>query len=679
MNNMKKQLLWSLAVVCSSSAGMAYDLQSEIDAAAARGGGEVVVQTGEREMRPFSLKSNVTLRLEEGAVLLASTNIADYASALGERYFIYAGDATNVAIVGKGAIDGRGAAFREKRGLKGESQPQALPVLMRFSRCRDVRLEGFEYRNGAAWGCHIRNCDGVVMRGVKCFNHVNNTNDGIDIESANVLIEDCDIDADDDAISIKTESDKSFAVTNVVIRNCRLASCCNAFKCGTGSYADVKDVLVENCVFTRAAANHRFSWWQTIPGVTNRICGISVIALEVVDGGRMDGVTVRNIKMDGYQTPVFVRHHRRHEPQPGKETYLRNVLIENLRGVADSRIASSITGISGLRPRGITLRNVSLVVPGGGTEEDAARPVPERETAYPESFMFGKQPLPACGFYVRHADDVAFENVEVRCANPDAREMFVFDDAGELGPAGIECVAHRGYWNKAIPENTVEAMKRAYDCGADWVETDFNLMPDGSMLCFHDPKTRDRVIKPPFHVPTLEEILAVVPKDRHVQCEIKKYGGEYAAKFDAAVKAAGLKPENIVVSGFSADNLKDFKRRAPHYRTMWLVGAGQLKDGGAASVGKIIEKAREIGAFAVCPGAVVASKAGWTRAESAKIRSAGFSFRLFGVNKPEMLSYAARVGAEAFTCNFYEDAFKWAAEKGVKLKPTKAGVRKNRK
>ena len=100
---------------------------------------------------------------------------------------------------------------------------------------------------------------------------------------------------------------------------------------------------------------------------------------------------------------------------------------------------------------------------------------------------------------------------------------------------GMECIAHRGYWNAEIPENTVEAIKCAYEYGADWVETDFNLMPDGKMLCFHDPKTRDRTIKPPFHVPTLEEVLAVVPKDRHIQCEIKTYGDEYAAGFSFRV------------------------------------------------------------------------------------------------------------------------------------------------
>ena len=411
------------------------DLQDEIDVAAARGGGIVRVEAGEHETRPFVLKSNVTLELAEGAVLLASTNISDYAAGLGVRHFIYAECATNVAIVGKGIIDGRGGVFREMRGQRGEQQPRALPILMRFSRCRNLRLDGFTYRSSGSWGCHLRNCDGVVVKRVKCFNHVNKTNDGIDIESANVLIEDCDIDSDDDAIAFKTESDKSFAVTNVAIRNCRLASSCNAVKFGTGSYADFKDITVENSRLERPKAQWRFDWRKSIPGVTNRLCGIAGLALEVVDGGRMDNVTIRNISMEGYQTPIFIRHHHRHEPKGGKvDTYLRNVLIENVRGVAESRIASSITGVparrgaSDRRPQNITLRNISLAVPGGGTEKDATAKVPEKDGAYPESFMFNKMPLPAYGFYVRHADNVTFENVEVRPMAPDAREKFVFDD-----------------------------------------------------------------------------------------------------------------------------------------------------------------------------------------------------------------------------------------------------------
>ena len=236
--------------------------------------------------------------------------------------------------------------------------------------------------------------------------------------------------------------------------------------------------------------------------------------------------------------------------------------------------------------------------------------------------------------------------------------------AGEGEPRPIECVAHRGYWNAEIPENTVEAIRRAYAVGANWVETDFNLESDGRMLCYHDAKRRDAVIKPPFRVPTLEEVLAVVPKDRGLQCEIKTYGPGYAEKFDRAVRAAGLSETNIIVSSFKADALKDFKRLKPSYRTLLLAGVGEKTTPEA-----LIAKGRDLGVFAICPGATQAKQRGWSAAEADKIRAAGFSFRLFGVNTPEMLKFAAETRAEAFTCNFFEAAFTWAKSAGIKLVP----------
>ena len=103
-----------IGVIFSCAAqGAMLDLQPQIDAAAAKGGGTVCVPPGEHEVMPFELKSNVTLQLADGAKLLASTNIADYAADLGARCFIYAENATNVAVVGKGVLDGRGGVFRE--------------------------------------------------------------------------------------------------------------------------------------------------------------------------------------------------------------------------------------------------------------------------------------------------------------------------------------------------------------------------------------------------------------------------------------------------------------------------------------------------------------------------------------------------------------------------------------
>lgn len=407
-------------------------IQRAIDAAALRGGGVVRVSPGEHVIRPLVLKSGVTLHLERDAVLLASTNRSDYVVRDGSPVLVGAFDATNVAIVGDGVIDGRGHAFEERQGLSGESQPVALPVLMRFSRCRNVRLEGFAFRQAAAWGIHLRNNDGVVVRRVKAFSHVNESNDGIDIESRNVLVEDCELDTDDDALVFKSESDPSFAITNVLVRNCTLASCCNFIKFGTGSYGRWKDIRVENCRLRRAGASWRFDWRKRIPGVTEPITGLAAIALEVVDGGQMENVTVRNISWEGgVQTPLFVRLDRRHGPASGCQTFFRNVLIENVCGDAESRLACSVTGVPGLRLSGVTLRNIDLTFMGGGTPEEARAVVPEAIGEYPDSYMFGHSALPAWGIYFRHCADVNIDGVTLRLkpGGIDAREPVVLDDS----------------------------------------------------------------------------------------------------------------------------------------------------------------------------------------------------------------------------------------------------------
>ncbi|MBQ6915999.1 MAG: hypothetical protein IJQ65_09770 [Kiritimatiellae bacterium] len=427
--------------------GKTSDLQALIDEASAAGGGVVTVSPGVHELRPIALKSGVTLRLERGAVLQASANLADYAARDGSPVLVGAFDATNVAVVGEGVIDGRGSFFKEKDGLPGESQPVATPVLMRLSRCCGVRLEGFTFRDAAAWGVHLRNCDGVQVRRVKAFCHVNKSNDGIDVESRNVLIEDCDLDTDDDALVFKSESDPAFAITNVAVRNCRLASCCNAIKFGTGSYGLWRDIDVHDCVVTRAARTWRFDWRKPsrehpvpsdafpkpMPGVTNAVTGLAAIALEVVDGGRMENVRVRNIDIQsGFQTPIFIRMERRHPPMDDVPTCMRDVLIENVKGTAESRIACSITGLPYVRPTGITLRNVSLRFPGGGTAEDAVKVPRECEADYPDNYMFDQEALPAWGFYIRHADDIRFENVSLSLLSPDARPKIVREDVKDF-------------------------------------------------------------------------------------------------------------------------------------------------------------------------------------------------------------------------------------------------------
>ena len=405
-------------------------LQERIDSVAAQGGGVVRVEAGEHEIRPLRLRSGVTLELADGARLLASTNLEDY---VGYRAVVDADCVTNVALVGRGTIDGRGRHFREPKPLPGAAQP-TVPMLLRFHRCKDVRIEGVTYRQSGSWGMHLRNCDGVVVRGVTCFNHNNRQNDGIDIESKNVLIEDCDIDSDDDAICFKAESDKSFVVENVRVRNCRLASTCNFIKFGTGSYGLWRNIVVENCTLCRPAEKFRFCWRERsggrgLPGVTNVVTGLAGIALELADGGRMEDVTVRDITMTGgVGTPLFARLERRHKNEDGVDSNFRNVVVERVRMTepAESRIASSITGVPGMNITGITVRDCEFLFPGGGTFAEADETdIPENEKGYPEFFMFGKKALPAFGLYLRHADGIVITNVSLRTVSPDARPPIV--------------------------------------------------------------------------------------------------------------------------------------------------------------------------------------------------------------------------------------------------------------
>ena len=97
-----------------------------------------------------------------------------------------------------------------------------------------MRVEGVTLTNPASWTCYFKECDGVLARKVTIFSHANYNNDGFDIDSKNVLIEDCTVDSDDDAICPKSDN-PNFVPENIEVRNCRLASNCNFIKFGTSS------------------------------------------------------------------------------------------------------------------------------------------------------------------------------------------------------------------------------------------------------------------------------------------------------------------------------------------------------------------------------------------------------------------------------------------------------------
>ena len=311
----------------------AEDIQSRIDAAAALGGGVVRVSSGLHVSPALRLKTGVTLHLEKGAVLRAETNLCAYAINEGHA-FILAESADRVAIEGEGVIDGGGDLFPAD-SLDFRQQPR----LVWFRDCRDVRIEGVTLRNGRRWLCYLARCDGVLVRKVKIRSLHQRKGDGFDIESKNVLIEDCDIETQDDSIVFKAHS-MDYAVENVTVRNCRLASNCNLIKVGTETLGTIRNIVVEDCVCRRASttfAHDRSEWVEFIfgSGTSNMLVNAWPTERSGRDGLTLSGMTPDTDytvfmcveDFDGNVSPMYFETIRTAEIQVGPDPTINMALV----------------------------------------------------------------------------------------------------------------------------------------------------------------------------------------------------------------------------------------------------------------------------------------------------------------------------------------------------------------
>jgi len=394
-------------------------IQQAIDVCSDQGGGTVIIPGGTFKTGSLVLKDHVKLQLEKNAILLSSSDIMDFPGDQSSKSLILIDQVENVSLTGTGIIDGRGDAF-----TVAEAAPDR-PFLVLVRDSKNIRIEGVSLRNSAFWTLKLLGNEKVKINGISIYSHVNYNNDGIDIDSKDVIISDCIIDSDDDALCFK--SDRRSVCENVVVTNCILASNCNFIKMGTSSFGGFRNISISNCILRPASESNIRYWNKTIPGITDSITGISGIALEVVDGGFMDQVTISNISMRGVQTPVFIRLGSRRNPTGS----LRNVLISNITATTHSLIPSSITAVPGFYVENVVLRDMIIQCRGGGTEKDARRQVPEMEKAYPENRMFGYS-LPAYGLYIRHARNITLDNIRLSLLNPDIRVAIWLEDAHQI-------------------------------------------------------------------------------------------------------------------------------------------------------------------------------------------------------------------------------------------------------
>ena len=415
-------------------------IQFAIDYIHKQGGGRLVFDVGRFLSGSIHLKSNVTLHLLEGAVLLGSLNPMDYDRKIFTG-FILSHDQQNIAITGKGVIDGQGRQLARNiveivhKGLIKDAfrndRPEAeiRPMLVYFRSCAKILIKGITLRNGACWVQTYDQCKNLLIDSITVDSRAFWNNDGIDIvDCDSVAITNSYIDADDDGVCLKSH-DPNAVCQNITVRNCTIRSSANGIKFGTASHGGFRNIRLMN--------NKIFDTYR------------SALALEAVDGGFIENVEADSLQVFNTGHAIFLRIGERVK---GKRSKLENIKIKNVSAeIAATKPDSGyeyegpiedmprnisppiiIAGLPGAPITNVTFNNIELKHPGGGNplfakillnELDS---VPEKPAAYPEFSMFRE--LPAWGVYIRHGKDIQFTNLKLSCNKKDYRTAIVLDD-----------------------------------------------------------------------------------------------------------------------------------------------------------------------------------------------------------------------------------------------------------
>lgn len=427
-------------------------IQKAINYINENGGGRLVFSVGRYLTGTIQLKSNVTIRLEEGAVLVGSTNIYDYNNNNPYTALVYAEKEQNIGITGKGVIDGQGREVAYnlidqihngiiKDDLRNDRPTTRRPRAIYLRECKNVEITDITIKNSADWVQVYDQCQNLKIDRITVDSKAFWNNDGMDIvDCKDVKVTNSFIDATDDGICFKSH-DATKMGENVEVRNCVVRSSANGIKFGTvtaGGYKNFK--IINNKVYDtyRSAITIATPDGGSIENIlvdslysynTGNVIYLRIGARRDKSHiGSMNGITIQNVYAEVPNT----------KPDAG---YEYEGPIEDLpRNISPA----SIVGLPGHDITNVTLRNIQIVLPGGGNSNYAYRglkpaeldSIPEMPASYPEFSQFKE--LPAWGFYVRHAKNITFENVTLTAKARDYRPAIVLDDVKGITFTGMK-------------------------------------------------------------------------------------------------------------------------------------------------------------------------------------------------------------------------------------------------
>ena len=429
-------------------------VQAAIDAANRDRGGVVVVPAGDFVIGTVELKSNVTLHLSAAGKLLGSPRHEDFSRGKGvppgngNVVMLYAAEAENVTIEGRGTVDGNGATFYtgygdgtgpRTPGAPPSTSPRNVerPHLFVFHKCSNLVLRDAFFTRSAYHCCRILKCDHVRIDGIRIYNRVNKNNDGFHFnDSTYVHIANCTVQCQDDACAL-FGSNKFVTVTN-----CSFSTRWSVFRFGGG---ECENVTVSNCVI-----------YDTYGCPIKLACG---------NRARFENMLFSNLIMKNVTGPITIgldSRSRRSSTQPATEParkgIVRNIVFNNIRAtvvkepvnhpdipfdvkpyLGETRTCITVNGVSGDDViENVSFTDVHVTYPGGGTKEEAdLRDVPQFAGEY---FQIG--PRPAYGFYARNVRGLTLSNVRFDTETPDLRPAVAFDHVTDASVNGLSATGN---------------------------------------------------------------------------------------------------------------------------------------------------------------------------------------------------------------------------------------------
>jgi hypothetical protein len=156
------------------------------------------------------------------------------------------------------------------------------------------------------------------------------------------------------------------------------------------------------------------------------------LALEEVDGGILENVTINNLSMMDVQTyAIYITTGKRNRgPDVTVPSRMKNIHISNVVATGvDPKSGIQIFGLPEQPIEGLRIENVRLICKGGGTKEQAEQMPPELGTGYPEP---RGTPQPAYGVIARHVHGLELANIHLSFENEDLRPAIICSDVDGL-------------------------------------------------------------------------------------------------------------------------------------------------------------------------------------------------------------------------------------------------------